>query len=118
MKKILLLSLILFGVKVFSQDTVNYLDVNSQRQGKWIVRGDEAHKFWYRPDQIVQTGSYINNKKTGTWTEYYMNNNLKSEITFVNGFPKGRLVVYDSLFSRRVLAEGVFENGFFVPKKP
>ena len=96
----------------------NQVDANGLKQGYWIVLNTVKKLPNYPAEAKVEEGKFTDSKKIGIWKTFFPGGNLKSEITFVNGFPKGRLVVYDSLFSRRVLAEGVFENGFFVPKKP
>ena len=49
-----------------SHDTINRVDKKDLRQGKWIInvpelRGEPAY---------IETGSYINGKKEGTWKMY------------------------------------------------
>jgi antitoxin component YwqK of YwqJK toxin-antitoxin module len=76
---------------VYKGDTVNVIDKNNHKQGRWLV-------FDQKTKKIDQEGSYLNDIKEGIWTSYYDNGVKKSEITYQNGQKKG----YAKIF---------FENG-------
>lgn len=76
------------------KDTINYIDVNGKKQGKWIIFGKHKPGSCYQPHQKVEEGKYIENRKTGVWIDYYCNSNKKSEITYVNGRPNGYAIMY------------------------
>lgn len=79
-----------------SKDTINFIDQVGKKQGKWVLMG--KHKpsptNCYKPDQKVEEGGYKENRKVGSWTEYYCNGNKKNEIPFQNGRPDGYAVMY------------------------
>ena len=78
---------ILFGQ---SGDTLNRLDDFERRQGYWIIYGkDKQNTTCYKPEQKIEEGSYVNNKKNGVWKEYFCNGNFKNTLTFANGRPDG-----------------------------
>jgi antitoxin component YwqK of YwqJK toxin-antitoxin module len=88
-------------------DTVNKVDADGRKQGKWVVLG--RHKSGcHRPDQKVEQGMYADNRKTGTWIEFYCNGNMRNRITFVNGRPDG----YAQLFHEngKISEEGIWKN--------
>jgi antitoxin component YwqK of YwqJK toxin-antitoxin module len=79
-----------------SKDTINFIDQVGKKQGKWVLMG--KHKpgptSCYKPDQKIEEGAYKENRKTGSWTEYYCNGNKKSDIPFQNGRPDGYSVTF------------------------
>lgn len=77
-----------------TKDTLNLVDAQGKKQGKWIVRGRHKPGTCYQPEQKVEEGRYTDNRKTGVWIEYYCNSNMKNKLTFVNGRPDGYAIMY------------------------
>ncbi len=87
--------LILFTYLFFAQlssfaqttdTTINKVDANGLKTGKWVVYND-AH-------QKVEEGKYQEGKKVGLWKSYYPSGVLKNRITYVNGRAEGNAVMY------------------------
>jgi antitoxin component YwqK of YwqJK toxin-antitoxin module len=70
-------------------DTLNVLDFQGQRQGFWKLSGDMTGEAGYKKNQLVEEGSYIDNKREGIWKKYYPTGTIKSEINYQNNHPKG-----------------------------
>jgi antitoxin component YwqK of YwqJK toxin-antitoxin module len=104
MKRLLCILITLFASTLLAQsqtfeiiggDTCNKIDLEGKKQGKWILLG--KHKpsaTCYKPDQEIEKGMYLDNRKTGIWNEYYCNGNLKNKLTFANGRPDGYAIMY------------------------
>lgn len=119
MKKIALLVFIIITKVTLSQtfellnnDTINLTDVNGKRQGKWIVTNKLLNKPCYTPEQKVEEGVYADGRKTGVWTEYYCNNNIKSKITYENNRPNGFAIMYHE--NGKPKEEGLWKNNRWV----
>ncbi len=99
MKKTLFILFAFFSACIFAQtfeidpfnkkDTINRIDAEGKKQGKWIVLGKSKMESCYPQNAIVEEGLYIDNKKSGIWKDYHCNGNLKTQITFQNGRPDG-----------------------------
>jgi antitoxin component YwqK of YwqJK toxin-antitoxin module len=76
------------SVEIYENDTINKVDENNRKYGKWVIY------FKDKPKQIEKEGLYKNNRKTGIWKTYYKNGNLKSEITYKNNRPDGYAKIY------------------------
>ena len=83
-----------FEIDPTNQDTINKVDVNSKKQGRWVILGKTKHNSCYQPEAKVEEGTYVENKKEGIWKEYYCNGNMKDKITFQNGRPDGYAIMY------------------------
>lgn len=101
--KRLLFILLTFCNAVFAQsqtwelvgtDTVNKIDVDGKKQGKWVLFGKHKPGTCYKPDQKVEEGKYQDNRKTGIWVEFFCNGNMKNKLTFNNGRPDGYAIMY------------------------
>jgi len=97
---ILLLSLILFTLTSYTQsfelldgDTINKVDVNKKRQGRWIIKATNRHPG-YTPGSVVEEGEFKNSRKFGLWKKYYPNGKPKSEITYKGSRPFGPYILY------------------------
>lgn len=119
MKKVFIIVLIVFSKIAFAQtfelvgnDTINLMDSLGKKQGKWIVTNKMIHKPCYADDQKVEEGVYLDSKKTGIWTEYYCNNNLKSKITYDNNRPNGYAIMYHE--NGKIKEEGLWKNNRWV----
>jgi antitoxin component YwqK of YwqJK toxin-antitoxin module len=84
--------------EIAGADTINKIDLQGKKQGKWILSGKHKPGSCYKPDQKAEEGMYTDNKKTGVWTDYHCNGNPRSKITFVGGRPEG-------------LSQNYYENG-------
>ncbi len=94
-RKFLILFFVLLSNVVFAQsfeiykgDTVNMVDKEGKRQGKWIFFNDE-----YK-NGISVIGFYKDGKKDGVWTTFYPNGNIKSIITYNNNKQDGIVKIY------------------------
>lgn len=70
-------------------DTINRTDASNLKQGYWKVYNKIKKLPGYEDDQLVEEGSYVDNKKEGVWKTYYNNGKLKSEITYKNNIANG-----------------------------
>jgi len=75
-------------------DTINHIDAAGKKQGNWIVMGKHKPGQCFKPTQKIEEGAYSDNRKKGTWLEYYCNGNKKNEAVFVNGRPDGFATAY------------------------
>ena len=109
-----------FEVEQTSGDTINYKDVTNMRQGRWIFTGKMKRMDSYEDDQVVEEGSYTNNRKNGVWKRYFTNSNVKSEVNYTNNRPDGD---YKEYYSDGTLQEaGTWKNnknvGNFIRQHP
>jgi antitoxin component YwqK of YwqJK toxin-antitoxin module len=93
-------------------DTINKTDINNYKVGKWVLKGMHKTGSGYSPQQIIETGNYVNNRKDGVWIEYYKNGKMRNKLTYVNGTLNGRAVFYDE--KEKILKEGAFKNNKWV----
>ena len=47
------------------KDTINKIDVEGKKQGKWIVLGKTKTESCYASSAVVEEGFYVENKKIG-----------------------------------------------------
>ncbi len=83
-----------FEVQSAKMDTINRIDADGKKQGKWIIFGKNNLKAGYQPNQIMSEGDYWNNRKTGIWIDYFPRGNVKNKITFKDGRPHGPTSLY------------------------
>jgi antitoxin component YwqK of YwqJK toxin-antitoxin module len=94
-KKIYLLFTFLFilasafsqSYEVIDGDTVNRVDSDNLKQGKWIQTNKNSN-------QKTGEGIYIDGKKEGVWKSYYPGGALLSEITYTNDRKEGPAKIY------------------------
>lgn len=98
--------------ELFGKDTINRIDVEGKKQGKWIYFGKHKPGTCYQPDQKAEEGKYKDNKKTERWLEYYCNGNLKNKLTFVNGRPDGEAQMFHE--NGKISEEGNWKNNRWV----
>lgn len=125
MKSITMLLFLLFYVMVNSQsaeiaglDTINFIDKNGNKKGKWVIKG--MHYYTgrtkvvseFRPDQVVETGMYVNNRKEGVWIEYHKNGKMRRKLTYINGVLNGEAAFYDE--TEKILKEGAFKDNKWI----
>ncbi len=129
MKKILFIYILFFnGFLILAQvnktpyksfdihlgDTINRIDKNDLKQGRWIYFGKDKRGWTHRlfnSKQIVEDGFYSNNKKNKTWKTYHYTNKLKSEINYINDSPFGIARFYNT--DGKIMLEGNIENKNF-----
>ncbi len=89
----------LFGADLSAQDgsaidAENFTDEKGLRQGFWRITGAMGDEADYKKSQIVEEGSYEDNKRHGVWKKYYPTGVIKSEINYLNNHPRGEYKVY------------------------
>ncbi len=96
-------------------DTVNVIENNSVKQGRWVYLGKDKkgkkYKF-YKNNQIVEDGYYENNKKVGLWKTYNSAGKIESEMRFVNNEPNGAVKFFSD--DGKLAAEGFLKGKDFV----
>lgn len=105
---------LLFDFKAQTLDTINFVDSNGKKQGQWIVTGKDKQGTCYKSDQKIETGKYKDDRKTGVWTEYFCNGNIKNILTFKNGRPEGPAKTYFE--SGNIKEEGTWQANRWVGK--
>lgn len=80
--------------KLVDGDTINKIDVNRKRQGKWIVTARPNVNVGYQKGETVEEGEYKNGRKEGVWKKYFPGGKIKSEIFYVGSRPKGPYTLY------------------------
>jgi len=98
--------------ELLGKDTINKVDAEGRRQGKWIVSNKIKNLPDYKEDQKVEEGIYSDNKKTGIWKEYYPSGGLKNKITFENNRPNGYAIMYHE--NGKISEEGLWKNNRWV----
>lgn len=103
MKRLALLSILFFFIGIFSLpaqsfemlngDTINLIDANRKRQGKWLIKAS-PNDAGYKKGELVEEGVYKDSRKIGIWKKYYPGGKIKSEITYSGGRPKGPYTLY------------------------
>jgi serine phosphatase RsbU (regulator of sigma subunit) len=102
---------------IYLSDTVNVLDKDSLRQGRWVFLGkDKSGKKYryYKAKQLVEDGEYSNGQKKGTWKTYHSNGKLESEIIYVNNRADGMARFFNN--DGQVIAEGTLKGHDFIGK--
>jgi len=94
------------------KDTINLIDAQGKKQGKWIVYGKHKPGTCYAADAKVEEGKYQENRKTGQWIEYFCNGNMKNKLTFVNGRPDGYAIMYHE--NGKISEEGTWKANRWV----
>lgn len=73
-----------------------------RKNGKW--------KSFNKHAVLIAEGNYVNNKKHGTWREYYDHTGtIMIEEDYVHGVQHGRFISYHP--NGRIFSEGRFHNG-------
>ena len=85
-------------------ESINQYDENGLKVGYWIIKGHMVNATNYKPDQKIEEGNYVANKRQGLWKKYHTNGHLKSEINYENNRPFGFYKLYYS--SGEVQEEG------------
>jgi len=80
--------------ELYGKDTINKTDIEGKKQGKWVLFGKHKPGSCYSADQKTEEGKYTDNRKAGTWVEFYCNGNMRNKLTFTSGRPDGYAVMY------------------------
>lgn len=127
---LILLSVVIYHAKaqrpnwtsydIYLSDTVNVIENNSTKEGRWVLRGKDKkgknYRF-YKNNQIVEDGYFKNNAKTGVWKAYHSSGKLEYEITYKNDEPNGPAKFYSE--DGRLILEGIlrgkdFDGDYFI----
>lgn len=73
---------------------LNQLDAQGRRTGRWRLVAPQEGRSGYADGQLIEEGSYLNGKRTGSWSRYWPNGKVMSEITYHLGRPKGPYKTY------------------------
>ena len=98
--------------ELVNNDTINFTDAASKKQGKWIIFNRTLHKPDYADDQKVEEGKFVDSKKTGIWKEFFPNTKIKSKITYENNRPSGYAIMYQE--NGKIKEEGLWKNNRWV----
>jgi hypothetical protein len=95
--------------KVDTGTEVYYFDANNTFQG--------IYKQYWNADkkQLYSEGCYLNGKKNGLWTYWYMNGQKRSEGEFKDDLLNGSVVDYDMKGNK--VDKVVYENGHLVSRQ-
>jgi serine phosphatase RsbU (regulator of sigma subunit)/antitoxin component YwqK of YwqJK toxin-antitoxin module len=64
------------------KDTVNLIDIEDLKQGKWIHFGKENENKAYKPGSKYFEGFYENNQRTGDWIKYSPDSDTTAVLNF------------------------------------
>jgi antitoxin component YwqK of YwqJK toxin-antitoxin module len=92
MKTLIFLSAVCFSIPALGQkDSLNRHDAEGKKQGHWkhyeTVEGTQV---------LTSEGTYLNNERTGTWTEYHSNGTPRRRVNYINGKINGPCITYFS----------------------
>jgi antitoxin component YwqK of YwqJK toxin-antitoxin module len=98
---ILILALVLMSVNSAfvaqnPADTINQKDSLHKKQGYWKIYAHMRNEPDYKPEEIIEEGNYLNDRKTGLWIRYYPGGKIKSKINYQYGRAYGYFEVYYS----------------------
>ena len=125
MKKLLFISLIIFGLGDFSfasiitdnnddqDDPKNFVDENGRKQGKWVHLGKEQPEKGFPEDGKISEGTYLDDRRDGKWTLYYKDGMTpKTEGEFKNNRPNGSFTHYHP--NGKIKEQGTFSKQRYI----
>ncbi|MCE3228913.1 MAG: repeat variant [Bacteroidetes bacterium] len=98
--------------EIYNNDTINRVDIDGKKQGKWAVFGKMKPGTCYKENQIIEKGLYKDNRKTGIWSDFYCNGSYRSILNFVNGRPDGEALMYHD--NGIISEKGIWKNNHWV----
>ncbi len=107
-----LIGLIFLSENSFALDSLNRIDENNLKQGRWVYTNKTRKLPSYGENQIVEEGTYINDKKIGKWLYYYNNDKVKHILTYSDNRPDGYAVFYYKNGNKR--EEGIWKNNKWI----
>ena len=97
---------------LFLGDTINKIDENGDKQGRWIYFGKDSKGLknkLLKHNQIVEDGFFVDNQKNGLWKIYHTNTNkIKSEVNYQKGEANGKAKFYTE--KGKLKQEGTLKN--------
>ena len=87
---------------VFRGERINVTDLDSMKQGRWYYFYDSLQTI------VSCSGTYVDNKRQGVWTDYYRNGNKRCEITYFDNHKYGPM---KSFYENGNLAEEGYWDG-------
>ena len=72
-------------------DTLNGVDKNGKKQGKWVIRHDEMRG----EPGFEEEGIYVNDRKEGTWRKFTLQGDKFGEENYRWGFKDGESKYYN-----------------------
>lgn len=96
-------------------DTINRIDKNGLKQGRWIFYGRDKRGWTHRlfnSKQIVEDGFYVDGKKNKVWKTYHHTNKLKSEVNYIDDKPIGKARFFNT--DGKIMMEGELADKNFV----
>ncbi len=98
--------------ELYKGDTINKIDIDGRKQGKWVLMGKHKPGTCYAPEAKVEEGKYQDNRKKDVWIEYFCNGNMRNKLTFTSGKPDG----YAQMFHEngKISEEGNWKNNRWV----
>tara|TARA_Y100001934_G_C12377213_1_gene789924 strand:- start:2461 stop:3369 length:909 start_codon:yes stop_codon:yes gene_type:complete len=91
---LLIFILFLSSSSISQNDSINKVDEQNQKQGYWIFTNQQKRLPGYKPNQKIEEGTFLNNKKEGKWIFYYRNGNPKHILYYENGVPDGQATFF------------------------
>ena len=98
--------------EIVGKDTLNKIDAEGKKQGKWVLFGRHKPGTCYQAEQKVEEGKYADNRKAGIWVEFYCNGNMRNKLTFTNGRPDGYAIMFHE--NGKISEEGNWKNNRWV----
>lgn len=98
--------------EIVGKDTLNKIDIEGKKQGKWVLFGKHKPGTCYQPEQKAEEGKYADNRKAGIWVEFFCNGNMKNKLTFTNGRPDGYAIMFHE--NGKISEEGNWKNNRWV----
>ncbi len=101
-----ILLVLIYCVSAYSQnDTINQLDANNRKQGFWEL-------YFKNTKKVLEQGRYIDNMRTGIWTQFLEDGTVSSEITYVEDEPNGYAKIYHP--NGNIAEEGLWRDDVWV----
>ncbi|MDG2331835.1 MAG: hypothetical protein P8M05_09605 [Flavobacteriales bacterium] len=82
------------GQIMFEGSEVNLLNEKGRKTGTWVIFGKDKNIKGYLPEDIYETGKFVDGRKDSLWIRYYASGNKMSEITYKGGRPNGPYTTY------------------------
>lgn len=93
--------------------TINQVDANGMRQGKWIFYGHDQPQRGYPMDGKISEGPFVDSRKQGLWTMYFKDGKTPRTVgNFVNNRPNGAFVKYFK--NGQIKEQGTFTSLHYV----
>ncbi|MEZ4915378.1 MAG: hypothetical protein R2836_00135 [Chitinophagales bacterium] len=100
MKKIIgLISVLLCGVLVFSQNSINI----EKEYKKTKIDKKTEQVFVYQNDKLIEKGILVNGKREGVWQSFDDEGRITAEASFAEGKKNGVWLIYDNASLKYVL---------------